>query len=267
MHEFSFLIPIVLIALVGGIAFLLARVHYANRLSTLRQVATIWEGHVFDGGWFDHAHAELKIGGATGRLQYSTKGKRIVTELTIHFPDPRLRLEIFPQTIVERLKKFMGMQDLEIGDPRFDELFIVQGNDANLIREYLNPDARLALEGIARSTWAFDLHLTVGGGTLRVTKQADLNQLHNLMQFVRCCEQLFAAFVAARSLGIEFLPNSAPPRISETHCQVCGEGLQGTIVFCSSCQTPHHLDCWQYVGSCSVYGCGQKRYRPARTNR
>lgn len=48
--------------------------------------------------------------------------------------------------------------------------------------------------------------------------------------------------------------------IGATQCQVCGDPLLEKVVFCTKCKTPHHLDCWQYFGSCAVYGCGQKRY-------
>ena len=30
-------------------------------------------------------------------------------------------------------------------------------------------------------------------------------------------------------------------------------------VFSTACGTPHHLDCWQYAGECSTYGCQERR--------
>lgn len=263
-HDFVVLLPFVFIVVCILMAVLLGRAQKANRSAALRAVAATWRGTVIEGGWFGHSHAELQVGGAKARLQHAKEGKRNVTEFTIHFPDPRLRMEIYPQTVVEQVKKFLGMQDIEVGVPRFDELFIVQGNDSNLIREYLSFETQAALQAVARCSYFFDLHLTIGGGTLRVTKRSDIRKVQDLLRLVQSCETLFIALVSARNLGIEFLPTTAPPRISETHCQVCGEGLQGSIVYCTRCQTPHHLDCWQYVGTCSVYACGQKRYRPAK---
>jgi len=29
-------------------------------------------------------------------------------------------------------------------------------------------------------------------------------------------------------------------------------------VICVVCKTPHHRDCWEFVGSCSIYGCNSK---------
>lgn len=40
-------------------------------------------------------------------------------------------------------------------------------------------------------------------------------------------------------------------------CQVCGDSLlEGDLVYCAYCKTPHHHDCWQYTRQCSTYGCG-----------
>ena len=38
-------------------------------------------------------------------------------------------------------------------------------------------------------------------------------------------------------------------------CPVCAEGLGSQTVQCAQCQTPHHADCWSYVGHCSTYAC------------
>ena len=42
-------------------------------------------------------------------------------------------------------------------------------------------------------------------------------------------------------------------------CQVCGDELQGHLVWCANCSTPQHGDCWQSYGCCSTYGCGSKK--------
>lgn len=42
---------------------------------------------------------------------------------------------------------------------------------------------------------------------------------------------------------------------SEGRCQVCGEEARDAVA-CALCLTPHHPDCFEYTGRCSVYGCG-----------
>jgi hypothetical protein len=38
-------------------------------------------------------------------------------------------------------------------------------------------------------------------------------------------------------------------------CQVCGDPVTGHVHRCERCGTPHHDDCWRYIGHCSTFGC------------
>lgn len=51
--------------------------------------------------------------------------------------------------------------------------------------------------------------------------------------------------------------SATPPSVPT--CQVCGEPLAGrAVVQCSTCATPHHLECWRFNKGCSMYGCGSR---------
>jgi hypothetical protein len=39
-------------------------------------------------------------------------------------------------------------------------------------------------------------------------------------------------------------------------CGVCNTQLGEPIVQCAVCLTPHHLECFEYNGRCSIFGCG-----------
>lgn len=43
-------------------------------------------------------------------------------------------------------------------------------------------------------------------------------------------------------------------------CQVCGEKMVDRVVYCGKCRTPHHEECWSYIGTCSTYGCREIRF-------
>ena len=48
-------------------------------------------------------------------------------------------------------------------------------------------------------------------------------------------------------------------------CLICGEiRPEATEVACEECGTLHHRDCWEYVGSCSIFGCPGRRWVPPR---
>jgi hypothetical protein len=38
-------------------------------------------------------------------------------------------------------------------------------------------------------------------------------------------------------------------------CPICTTPLRDPIVRCKRCSSPHHQDCWQYLGRCATYGC------------
>lgn len=38
-------------------------------------------------------------------------------------------------------------------------------------------------------------------------------------------------------------------------CPVCGEGAGPEMALCPVCETPHHRECWSWVGGCAIYGC------------
>ena len=63
------------------------------------------------------------------------------------------------------------------------------------------------------------------------------------------------------SQGIEIVdqPDAWEEDAGPPICKVCGEPIdEGEIIVCASCNTPHHRDCWEYVGACSIYGCNGK---------
>ena len=39
-------------------------------------------------------------------------------------------------------------------------------------------------------------------------------------------------------------------------CPVCAVAISGESVRCSRCDSHHHLECWEYNGSCATFGCG-----------
>ena len=49
--------------------------------------------------------------------------------------------------------------------------------------------------------------------------------------------------------GIELLA------VEEARCAVCSAPLEKRPRRCDRCRTPHHRECWTYLGGCAIYGC------------
>jgi predicted RNA-binding Zn-ribbon protein involved in translation (DUF1610 family) len=57
--------------------------------------------------------------------------------------------------------------------------------------------------------------------------------------------------------GVEILEAAST---GEGDCPVCGHALGEDAVRCAKCRTPHHKDCWEYLGACATYACGEARH-------
>ena len=87
------------------------------------------------------------------------------------------------------------------------------------------------------------------------------------LEFAR--DALASGVARRRAEGVTLLEDSAgdaDPEAGPPICKVCGEPIDGggadPVVVCDACGAPHHLECWRYVGRCSIYGCGSKDAKP-----
>lgn len=145
---------------------------HAERKHELRKFARRVQGWRLSDGFLTQPLVRFYLDDIPTAIEFSqSKRYRVHPRLTVPLPIPRLRLELSQQSLANPLSKFLGMQDLEIGDRQFDA--------------------------------------------------------------------------------------SKPLPIEETECFVCGDPLRGRVVCCAKCP-PHHVDGWQYFGSCAIYGCGQR---------
>ena len=74
----------------------------------------------------------------TVRRQHHPHSHSHVTYTRIRAPyvNPEgFRFTIYRKGFFSDLGKLLGMQDIEVGDPEFDEAFIIKGNDENRVRD------------------------------------------------------------------------------------------------------------------------------------
>ena len=48
-------------------------------------------------------------------------------------------------------------------------------------------------------------------------------------------------------------------------CQYCGTAIEGPVIFCSNCDTPHHKECFLDNGRCTTYACDCTSYVDGKT--
>jgi Prokaryotic RING finger family 1 len=255
---------VVILGLVIGFA-----IHQQQqRQQLLEQIAQRFHGRAEAGTWLAPPQVRLRFQNQPAVLKFTKVGKHSHhTNFLINWPDRGLRCEIYPEDILGGFRKLLGVEDIEIGSPQFDAAFIINANSRAAARELLTPDVQgtiFRLAALEPGGYAAGLRRGVqvkwGGGLLTVTKPCYLSSYGALEQFVSLSGQLYVAAVASRTSGIEFIGEVQEPDAVESQCQVCGEPLAQDLVYCASCHTPHHRECWEYFGGCSTYACGQKRY-------
>jgi hypothetical protein len=117
-----------------------------SRAEIWRQLSAEIDGRYVEGNW-RHDRVEASHGAWTVTLDKYARstGKTTVvfTRMRAPFVNPSgFRFTIYRKGLFSELGKWLGMQDIEIGDPSFDEAFILQGNDEMKVRQLL-ADARV----------------------------------------------------------------------------------------------------------------------------
>jgi hypothetical protein len=65
------------------------------------------------------------------------------------------------------------------------------------------------------------------------------------------------------SKGIKWV-DKKPETIVGT-CMVCRSTMEADVVYCATCNLPHHRECWEYVGMCSRFGCEEENSKTQTT--
>ena len=164
-----------------------------------------------------------------------------------------------------------GRGVVRVGDPEFDRGFVVQANDAEMARSFLSAGGPRGGRRTS-SGWRRPAGMLVSINPERLLVQVDRNlaaQAESLLFAVHEAlivhDGLQPGVASRLSQGIAIVetgpadPEDAGPPV----CKVCGEPIVEPEVVCTTCRTPHHRDCWEFIGSCSIYGCNGKHSRPA----
>jgi hypothetical protein len=121
-----------------------------------------------------------------------------VTRLRAPYINPEaFRFTIYRKSVFSDLGRLLGMQDIEVGDPDFDESFIIKGNDESKVRElFANPEIRQMIQDQPK----IRLDVKDSEGWFGPTFPDDVDELHfqvvGLIKDVERLKSLFDLFAA-----------------------------------------------------------------------
>jgi hypothetical protein len=214
---------------------------------------------------FTHNKALVRVGlaptiaGQPGQIPRT----RVVARFHQGLP---FRLELAPAVRPAPPQSPKGTRRVAIGNREFDREYIVHANDLDMTRDFLSPDVCGAITNLHRSVHPGGMLLSINPERMLVQIDRNLgSHPESLAWAVRESLMLHDALVDGVShrmkQGIDIVaePDSWTDDFGPPICKVCGEPITDqAVVVCSVCNTPHHRDCWEYVGACSIYGCTGK---------
>jgi hypothetical protein len=118
-----------------------------------RQLGLEWDrGGLFTPGELVGVHDHESV-----RVYVTTHGygtlQRVLTIIEIDFDPPiGSRFHVVRESVLDRIAHVLGLHDVDFGDPAFDRLYKVKGEDPERLREVVNPSTRTALTGIAEGS-------------------------------------------------------------------------------------------------------------------
>lgn len=152
------------------------------------------------------------------------------------------------------------------GIPSFDQEYNVMANDPEMVRELLRLETvRAAIENLRRLAPPGGMLISINPERLLVQVDRNLGLNFSFLepavhQALTIHDGLQAGVLSRLTEGVSILSSgfSEPEDDGPPVCKVCGEPIVGAYVLCASCKTPHHRDCWMFIGNCSVFGCQGK---------
>jgi hypothetical protein len=124
---------------------ILASLFGPSRDEIWQQFANTVGGNFSEGGFWNGGRVEARHGQWTVVLDTHTvsTGKSSVTYTRMRAPyvnPDAFQFNIYRRGVFSNLGKWMGMQDVTVGYPQFDEDFIIKGNDETKLRRLFSND-------------------------------------------------------------------------------------------------------------------------------
>lgn len=229
----------------------------------MQDVADRFGGRVSRASGNDTRGAELTVSGIPVDLVVAPGGWRRPArmEVTFHARLPGNFL-VLPESLLQSEHRLFGTFHPPLSDPEFDARFVVRGQPRDWVADVLDPDTRARLVSVTalveRSAEDGRVSWEAGPRGMTLTCHGALfEDANRLVCLVLLAETLFLRLQAVAPLFAELPDRRIDPTAGT--CPVCAGALTGFVRRCGKCRTPHHDECWSYMGACGMYACACTR--------
>ncbi len=246
-----------------------------RRFRAYRWLASKYRGRYENRGLSDPPTVSFNYNGSTVRVglappvpgQPSPPRTRVVVRFGRGLP---FRMELAPTARPAPPQPPRGTRPVRTTDSNFDRAFIVQANDPDMARDFLRGEVCKAVGLLQKLGPPGGMLVSVNPERLLVQVDRNLaTQFDALSAAVREAlvihDGLISGVSAKMAEGVAVI--AAGPAAAEDAgpplCKVCGQTIDGgPRTLCARCKAPHHRDCWEFIGGCSIFGCNGKEGVP-----
>lgn len=142
----------------------------------------------------------------------------------------------------------------------FGQVYTLTSAQPQLVRKFLGVGIQSELEQLRCLNQDGALQITLNGQSLKVTKPGYIRDFPSLDHLIRHSINLYQQLTLGEDQAIVFLQHDKTVVLERIQCSLCKANIEGPMVLCRGCKTPHCKECWTYSQRCSTYACRETRY-------
>ena len=257
----------VVASVIGGVVVLAGMKRWRRRRDAglVRAAATLG-GRVSDSTGLERRSIQFQIENRPALIEYES-GEESFTRVRVAMSrrSPGV-LRILARGRVSMVSRLVGLPDLRIGDRKFDHEWYISARPESVLRRVFSEERREQVMHSVRRIARFS------GPSIEITRDMLGIRVDGLLD--READLLDLAKTATDFVGylLRLAPEDGIAWVGSGDsdpglCPVCAAAMTEQVVVCEKCTTPHHEECWRYVGQCSTYACYGKRFSPGPVSR
>jgi len=227
-------------------------------------IAARLRGQVASAGWLGGASVRFTLHERAALFEFSqvqlpgdqwTRNTKVATEISVDLTgcSPGA-LKIAQVGFASVLPRIFGKSAIPTGDRLFDSLYGVRASPESIVERIFSPERKdHVIASVRRIGTYVDPLIDVSWNRLLVQVAERLESERSLLNLVETASD-FTGYILNTPTAEEIVWGRAGLDPGGK-CPVCGAPLGTSVVLSSSCRTPHHEECWLYLGKCSTFAC------------
>jgi|GEM_PF-5612598 len=147
----------------------------------------------------------------------------------------------------------------------FDSRFVIFGSGREqtlLPADSLPGHVRWQIQELGEWSGRNCIRVELVPGRIRIWISNNLRTSAELEDFLRLGLRIVDQLRTAQTDGLDFVNENQATIMDDVFCPICTDRLEGKMVICIRCKTPHCRACWEYNGKCGMFACTESRYAP-----